>query len=291
MDRRLALMRLLNPVAGRAPRLFYRIAPVVGRVAWTIRPGMRRTIVRNLLPLCGGDEVRARRHGVEVIQNVARYYVDIASLPYRAMESFERDHLQIVNGERLDILKRAGPAIIVSSHNGNPELALQALTFRGRPFVALVEELEPPAFSAYMLRIRSSAGGTFRVANLGGLRDCYEALLAGGLVAMVADRDLQRNGVPVQLFGRRVCIGRGPWELARRTGSVILPMFAVRTTFENMLVTVEEPFYVARTADAGADIAAAAQHWATLLEAFLPRCPGQWTVLEDFWKVHACDES
>jgi lauroyl/myristoyl acyltransferase len=53
---------------------------------------------------------------------------------------------------------------------------------------------------------------------------------------------------------------------------------------------VEEPFRVAATEDANADIRQAVERFARLLEQHLRRDPGQWAVLEDFWRVHACGE-
>jgi KDO2-lipid IV(A) lauroyltransferase len=282
-------MRLLNPAVGRFPRAFYYVAHVAGWAAWRAKPQLRRKVMNNLLPLCDGDRRKARALGVEVARNVARYYVDLASLPHRDMVRFEADHLRIVNGERLEILDRPGPIMIVSCHTGNPELAIQALTYRGRPFVALVEELQPAPLRDYVRRLRSAVGGAFYDANFKGVRLSIETLRGGGLLGMIADRDIQRTGVCVSLCGRRVKLPHGPWDIARRTGAIMLPVFSLRAKLDDMVVYVEEPFSVGVTDDPEADVAAAAQRWACVLETHLRREPGQWTVTEDFWAVHACE--
>lgn len=288
---RLFLLRVLAPIIGRLPLVFYPVAALAGTTAWYIRPRERRHLTLNLLPLCDGDRERAEREGRRAYRNVARYWVDLCTLPHRNMAFFERDHLDLVHSERLVALEPDGPVIAVSAHTGNPELAIQALTYRGRPFIALVEPLRPPSLSRYMLAIRSSAGGYFQEATLAGLRNCVEALRRGECVGMMADRDIQETGLCVELAGRRVRLPRGPWELARRTHATVLPVFTSRGSRDNFRVYIEEAFKVNCSADAERDVREAIERWAAMFEKHLRREPGQWWVLEDFWDVHRCGES
>ncbi|MGI8927044.1 MAG: lysophospholipid acyltransferase family protein [Tepidiformaceae bacterium] len=284
-------LRLCAPIVGRLPAVFYPVASAIGRAGWHIRPRARGAILRNLLPLCDGDKTRARREGVRAYQNATRYWVDLATLPYRDMTRFDRDHLDIRDAERLAILQTMTPIIVVSAHTGNPELAVQALTNRGRHYVALVEPLRPPAFARELLRLRSSGGGAFYEAGFAGLRAAVGALREGGTLGILGDRDIQQSGVCVTLSGRCVRLPAGPWELARRTGATVLPIFSARVHADRFTLYVEEPLKVARTADAEGDIGEAVERWSRLLETNLRRDPGQWAVLEDFWKVHACGPS
>ncbi|MCC7366520.1 MAG: lysophospholipid acyltransferase family protein [Dehalococcoidia bacterium] len=285
---RLWLLWLLAPPLGRAPWFGYRVASVVGWLAWQLRPGQRRILMKNLLPFCDGDRERARRESLRAFQNVARYWVDLCSLPYRDLTEVERDHLVIVDAERLAVLERPGPVIAVSAHTGNPEFAIQALTHRGRAFIAMVEELRPPRFSRELLRRRSAAGGKFYEVNLGGLRACLDGLKRGELIGLNGDRDLQGTGICVPLGGRMAQLPRGPWELARRSGAVVLPVFTHRDHRDRLTLFVEEPFTVAHTEDPETDVRKAVERFAALLETHIRRDPGQWTVLEDFWRVHGC---
>jgi KDO2-lipid IV(A) lauroyltransferase len=216
--------------------------------------------------------------------------VDLATLPRRDIARFERDHLRVVNGERLKLLDEPGPLIVLSAHTGNPELAVQGFTNRGRAFVALVQPLQPPALANYLLKLRSSTGGAFYEADRRGVRACLEALRDGKLVAIIADRDIQGTGVCVDLCGRRVKLPRGPFELARRKHASLLPILAAREGVEDQVVFVEEPYRVRITGNAKEDVREAAQHWACILGQHLLRFPGQWKVLEDYWTVHACGE-
>lgn len=290
MSLRALTMRVAFYVAGRRPGPFYALAPLVARVVWELNPALRRRVIRNLLPLCEGDRRRARREGRRALQHVLAYYLDLVTLPHREMSRFEEEHLEIFHGERLELLRTNGAVLLVSAHTGNAELAIQALTYRGRAFVALVERLEPRDWAEYLLRLRSSAGGTFLEANFPGVRACIEALRSGGVVGMMGDRDIQHTGVCTELFGRAVRLPRGPWELARRTEALVIPIFSSRKRGDQFRIDVGEPFRVAASEDADADIRQAVERFAGLLEQHLRRDPGQWAVLEDFWRVHACGE-
>ena len=287
---KLGVARVLRPLVGRFPQFFYRLSPLAGWLAYHLRPGVRRNVVRNMLPLCDGDLQRAKREALQACQYVAQYWVDLASLPRRKMAGFEAERITLINGERLGVLDAPGPVVAVSAHMGNVELVIQALTYRGRDFIALVEAQKPPEWSRYLLDLRSSAGGNFHEAGFGGLRSSLSALKNGQLVGVMGDRDIQQTGLCVELQGRKVKLPRGPWELARRSGAVVLPVFCARTKRDFFDVHIEEPFHVDMTDDPEADARKAAEHYATLLEAHLRRDPGQWAVLEDFWRVHACRE-
>jgi KDO2-lipid IV(A) lauroyltransferase len=270
------------------PGVSYRLAGWAGWLAWRLNRTARRRLTRNLLPATNGDTVAAREAALTAYKNVFRYYVDLCSLPRRDLSSFEHEHLSLTGEEHLAILREAIPIVIVSAHTGNPELAVQALLARGRHFVALVEPLRPRRYANRLLRLRSSAGGEFHEADFAGLRNCLRTLRQGGVVAVMGDRDLAGNGTCVELLGRRVRLPQGPWELARRSEAVILPVFSSRGVSDAMAVNIEPPFRVGRGQDRARDVAEAAQRWARLFERHLYRDPGQWTVLEDFWQVHGC---
>lgn len=282
------LLQVLAPILGRLPRIAYPFATLLGFVAWYTRPAIRGRIIRNLLPFCDGDAARAEQNGRRAYQNVARYWIDLCTLAYRDMTNFEREHLAIEYPERLQRLETPGPVVAVSAHTGNPELVIQALTYRGRAFIAVVEALRPAKFSRELLRRRSFAGGRFYEANFGGVRACLDALKRGELVGLMGDRDIQGTGICTHLAGREVLLPRGPWEIARRSGALVVPVLTARTDRDNFTVTVEEPFHVDTTEDAELDIRKAVERWTAILEAHIRRDPSQWDVLEDFWTVHAC---
>lgn len=278
------------PLASRFPAPFYGLAWVLGTLAWAIQRRGRARIIRNLAPAFDGHEGMARRASLQVFRNVARYYADMASLPGMDPATLEARALDIVHNERLEVLKGDRPVIIVSAHLGNPEIAVQALAERGRPFAALVEPLEPPTYARKLLQIRSSAGGRFYEATTMGVHSAMRDLREGAVLALIADRDIQGRGVCVEFMGRHVRMPRGPWVIARREGALVVPMFVERRNRMRFQLFVEDPFEVdAEPVTEDEAVCRAAAHWATLLEEYVRREPGQWTVTEDYWRVHACE--
>lgn len=288
-DARSVAFDLAGPVAGRLSLVAYPVAEFGGSAAWRLRPGLRRAVMRNL-HFAGVPRAELRDASRRAIVRAASYWVDAMSMPYRDMTTFEASNLQIEGAEHLAAFAEPGPIIIASAHTGNAELAIQALLARQRPFVALVEPLEPPEFMARMLRNRSSAGATFVPADREGLRVCIRALRDGGVAGLMADRDFAGTGICVELFGRCVRLPLGPWELARRHHARVIPMFSLRRRRDQFTVHAFEPFDVSRTSDAETDIREAASHWVRCFEAVLAPDPAQWVLLYDYLREHACAE-
>ena len=286
----LAALRLGTPLAGRFPRPAYALARGAGRLVCALRPRARERVAANLTPICGGNRERARALAPRVFQCAASYYVDLATLPYRDHAGYERDHLIVMGGEHVPELFEPRPTIIASAHTGGPELALIAIAQRGRGWVELVEPLSPPGLARRLAELREAAGGRVAEANASGFRQALRELRAGGLVALVVDRDLAGNGVCAELLGRKVLLPRGPWELAHRTGATVIPLFAQRRRGDDQTVWLERPFTVPAGGDREEAVRAAAQRWADQFGEHLRRDPGQWTVLESFWEEHACGQ-
>ena len=62
-----------------------------------------------------------------------------------------------------------------------------------------------------------------------GVRETLTHLRDGGLVALMADRDIQRGGRLTPFFGERAPLPTGPIELALRPNAAVVPGFPIRT--------------------------------------------------------------
>lgn len=282
-------MRLAVPLVQRAPTLGYLAAELAAAAMWLLRSNLRRQAIANLAPFAESPRA-ARQAAFRTFMNVGRYYVDLALIPRRDPREFEREHVYVETPERLPWVEQPGPVVFVSAHYGNPDQLVQFLTSRRPTFTAVVERLEPPAVHRVVHRLRSAHGGQFVEADLKGARRCLETLRAGEPVAIVGDRDLAGNGVCVTLAGRRVKLPRGPWELARRTGAPVVPVFLRRLGRRDFGAWIGEPIRVRADGDHEEAIADAAARWAAVLEGQIRRDPGQWLVLENFWETHRCGE-
>src|ERR1700712_5225906 len=137
-------------------------------------------------------------------------------------------HAAAVGGEHVTAALDAGRgAILALPHSGNWDLAGVWLTNTHGRFATVAERLKPESLYNRFLAYRESLG--FEVLPLtGGPRPPFEILAerlrGNGLVCLMADRDLTRSGVTVDLFGEPTMLPAGPAKLAMATGAALLPV-------------------------------------------------------------------
>ncbi|MGA9310176.1 MAG: phosphatidylinositol mannoside acyltransferase [Pseudonocardiaceae bacterium] len=160
------------------------------------------------------------------LRSYARYWREVFTLPWsdhaalvdrldRAMEGVE--HLD-------DALARGRGVVVALPHSGNWDMA--GLWFVGRhgAFSTVVERLAPEALYQRFVAYRGSLG--FDIVPLTGdetpTRRLLHRLRAGGVVCLLADRDLTGAGMAVEFFGATARMPLGPARLAAATGATLL---------------------------------------------------------------------
>jgi KDO2-lipid IV(A) lauroyltransferase len=230
------------------------------------------------------SEAEARRAAKEVFRNIALYYADVAHLPRMNLKQFfeRRFAFQGLDEHLRPAIAEGKGAIILGAHVGNPELAVQALAHLGIHVFALTEPVHPRV-SRLMDRFRASQGLTFAPVSVGNVKRVFQTLKRGGVVALMADRDIEGPKETMEFFGEPTLMPTGPIEVGLRTGAPILPSFCVRKSKYAIEAWVEKPLRLARTGDMAADVRAAMSEYIERLEACLRANPGQWAVLERVW--------
>ena len=143
------------------------------------------------------------------------------------------------------------------------------------------EPLVHPKFTFGSLN--HTPGVRFVEADLAGVREALSHLRAGGLVAILSDRDIQGTGREVVFFGERARLPSGPIELALRTGAAVIPGVGLRLGPARYSATMMQPLDLQRTGDREADIAAGMQTLAHALEECIESAPDQWFALQPIW--------
>ena len=153
-----------------------------------------------------------------------RYWAEGATLPAqsggRVLERFE-----IVEGRSTSTRRwRAGRGCIIAlPHVGSWEWGGALLAQIGYPMTAVAEDLEPPELFEWFVAKREAMG--LHIEPLGPERRAQAALGVlgdGGLVGLLCDRDIEGNGIEVELLGARTTMPAGPATLALRTGATLL---------------------------------------------------------------------
>lgn len=206
-----------------------------------------------------------------------------------------RSRIEVV-AENLAVWERACAGgrgvLVITGHVGNWEVGSAVPGDQGgaRVHVVREEEMDPraQAFIGRLLAERMGEGYTthFAAGNpLLGLA-LHEALGRGEVVALQGDRP-RREGkrLRLALFGRSFEIAAGPMVLARAAGVPLVPVFVLREGRLRYRTVFHEPIEVAKTADRGADLAAAGDRFLAVLEATIRAHPHQWFCFRRLWDV------
>lgn len=218
-----------------APRgLAYRIATLVGRLAFWAWPGGRQATTRNFRVVLGpgvsAPAVRATAR--RSLERYCRYLADFARLEREATS--ERG-LVVQDAAVFDQLRelhaRYGGVIIATMHFGDWDAGAVATAQAGFPVTAVADDFGDKRLDALVLGSRERLGVEIVRASSGAL-GAVRALQRGRLVALVVDRPLATGGITVSFFGRPVRVPAGAARLALRTGSPIVAAACYRTRSE-----------------------------------------------------------
>ena len=269
-------------------RVLYGLANLTGELAYVLFVRVRHNVWDNMRHVMGPATPKAelRRAARQVFRNIARYYVDLIYRPRLDVQRLYARQLAHYGLEEnlLAPLKQGKGVILVSGHFGDAELVVQGLLPLGVKAIALTEPLEPPALSRLVHRLRSSAGHTFLPVSLSNVKAALRYLKAGGLVALMCDRDIEGRSLRVPFCGAPAGMPVGAVELATRTGAALVPVFSHRRNGNHHDVFAEPPVELARTGDPQADLKTNVRRLLERFEPHLRSDPGQWTVLEAVWE-------
>ncbi|MGH3786037.1 MAG: phosphatidylinositol mannoside acyltransferase [Pseudonocardiaceae bacterium] len=160
------------------------------------------------------------------LRSYARYWQEIFMLP-------AADHAALVGRvdgavegiEHLnDALAKGRGVVVALPHSGNWDMAGLWFVERHGAFSTVAERLTPEALYQRFVDYRASLG--FDIVPLTGAGNPTPRLLrrlrAGGVVCLLADRDLTGAGLAVDFFGGAARMPMGPARLAAATGATLL---------------------------------------------------------------------
>jgi len=160
------------------------------------------------------------------LRSYLRYWMESFRLPAWS-EQHMSENVQITDIHRLtDGIESDRGVILALPHLANWDLAgAYVTTGLKTPFSTVVERLKPESLFDRFVAYRESLGMEV-LPHSGGAAfgTLARRLRAGGLVCLVADRDLSASGIEVAFFGERTRMPAGPAMLAQQTGALLLPV-------------------------------------------------------------------
>ncbi|MFE3636474.1 phosphatidylinositol mannoside acyltransferase [Streptomyces sp. NPDC059168] len=271
--------RLPEPVAVRLGR-------TVADLAWKRRgKGVQRLEANyaRVVPDAGPDRLaELSRAGM---RSYLRYWMESFRLPAwspeRVRAGFEAKDLHHLT----DGLASGRGVILALPHLANWDLAGAWVTTELRtPFTTVAERLKPETLYDRFVAYREGLGMEV-LPHSGGsaFGTLARRLREGGLVCLVADRDLSASGTEVDFFGARARMPAGPALLAQQTGALLLPVTLRYDDSPVMKGRVYPPIEVPETGTRAERTSAMTQSLADAFAAGIAEHPEDWHMLQRLW--------
>ncbi|MEU7372308.1 phosphatidylinositol mannoside acyltransferase [Streptomyces albidoflavus] len=219
------------------------------------------------------------------MRSYLRYWMESFRLPawseQRIKEGFEPEGLHHLT----DGLAAGKGVILALPHLGNWDLAGAWVTRNlGVPFTTVAERLKPETLYDRFVAYREGLGMEV-LPHTGGsaFGTLARRLRAGGLVCLVADRDLSASGVEVTFFGDTARMPAGPAILAQQTGALLLPVTLWFDATPVMKGRVHPPVEVPETGTRAEKTSLMTQALADAFAEGIADHPEDWHMLQRLW--------
>ncbi|MEV6512093.1 phosphatidylinositol mannoside acyltransferase [Streptomyces sp. NPDC051642] len=274
-----AVKKLPEPVAVRLGR-------TVADLAWKRRgKGVRRLESNYARVVPDASPERLAELSRAGMRSYLRYWMESFRLPAwsadRVKAGFDPKDVHHLT----DAIASDRGVILALPHMANWDLAGAWVTTKlETPFTTVAERLKPETlydrFVAYReglgMEVLPHSGGTAFGMLARRLRD-------GGLVCLVAERDLSASGVEVKFFGETTRMPAGPALLAQQTGALLLPVTLWYDDSPVMKGRVHPPVEVPESGDRAEKTSVITQALADAFATGIADHPEDWHMLQRLW--------
>jgi KDO2-lipid IV(A) lauroyltransferase len=271
--------KLPEPVARRLGR-------TIADAAWKKRgKGVQRLEANLARVVPDATPQRLQQLSKKGMRSYLRYWMESFRLPAwskeRIKDGFTAKDLHYLT-EGLD----AGKGVVLAlPHMGNYDLAGAWVTTKlDTPFTTVAERLKPETLYDRFVAYREGLGMEV-LPHTGGAAfgTLARRLRAGGLVCLVADRDLSSSGVEVKFFGETTRMPAGPAMLAQQTGALLLPVTLWYDDSPVMRGRVHPPVDVPETGTRAEKTSVMTQALADAFATGIADHPEDWHMLQRLW--------
>jgi KDO2-lipid IV(A) lauroyltransferase len=274
-----AVKKLPEPVA-RA--LFRTIADQV----WKRRGKSVLRLESNLARVVpGASPARLAALSKAGMRSYMRYWMESFRLPTWSPARIKAS-MDVTDVHRLtDGLDTGRGVILALPHLGNWDLAGAWVTTDLKvPFTTVAERLRPETLYDRFVAYREGLGMEV-LPHSGGAAfgTLARRLRAGGLVCLVADRDLSASGVEVKFFGDTARMPAGPALLAQQTGALLLPVTLAYDDTPVMKARVHAPVEVPDSGSRREKTSLMTQALADAFAVGIAEHPEDWHMLQRLW--------
>jgi lauroyl/myristoyl acyltransferase len=274
-------------VRGMPERLARAQFDVVADAAWLRGGGSVDQLRANLARVRPDlDDHAVRMLTRTAMRSYLRYWCEVFRLPRMSIDEIV-ERMFVVDEARLRAAVAAGDGVILAlPHMGNWDHAGAWLAGTGVPFTTVAERLHPESLFERFVAFRESLG--MEVLPLtGGERPPYDLLAdrlrGGGVLCLLADRDLTATGVDVDFFGSPARMPAGPAALAHDTGAALLPVTLWYPDRRRWHARIHPQVQVPAAGDRAAKVRAMTQQTADAFASAIDAHPADWHMLQRVW--------
>ncbi|WEO98542.1 phosphatidylinositol mannoside acyltransferase [Streptomyces sp. FXJ1.172] len=263
-----------------------RLGRTIADLAWKQRgKGVKRLESNYARVVPGATPERLAELSRAGMRSYLRYWMESFRLPAwsreRVKTGFDPKDIHYLT----DGLASGQGVVLALPHMANYDLAGAWVTTKlETPFTTVAERLKPETlydrFVAYReglgMEVLPHSGGSAFGTLARRLRD-------GGLVCLVADRDLSASGVEVDFFGERTRMPAGPALLAQQTGALLLPVTLWYDDSPVMQGQVHPPVEVPGTGTRAEKTSVMTQALADAFATGIAGHPEDWHMLQRLW--------
>jgi len=261
----------------------------VGRAAYALAGGLRRTGLRNLeLAFPEMDPPERERLLRGSFESLGRQLGHVSQFPRatpeRLREIVEYDEEDV---KLLDIARARGRGVIfLTGHLGAWELLCFAHSAFYNPLSFLVRPIDNPLIEEMVESLRTRYGNQ-PIDKKAAARTALRLLKSGGTLGVLADLNTQeREGVFVPFFGVPACTTAGVATLALRTDATVIPCFAPWDERRQKFVFRGGPVIeLVRTGDDARDVEINTANFTAAIEHYVRMFPDQWLWIHKRWKT------
>ncbi|MFJ9707482.1 phosphatidylinositol mannoside acyltransferase [Streptomyces sp. NPDC101234] len=263
-----------------------RLGDSIADLAWRQRgKGVQRLESNYARVVPDASPERLRELSRAGMRSYLRYWMESFRLPAWSEERI-RGGFDVKDVHHLtDGLASDRGVIIALPHLANWDLAGAWVTTElNTPFTTVAERLKPETlydrFVAYReglgMEVLPHSGGT-------AFGTLARRLRGGGLICLVADRDLSESGVEVDFFGDKARMPAGPALLAQQTGAYLLPVTLWYDDTPVMKGRVHAPIEVPESGDRTSRTSVMTQALADAFATGIADHPEDWHMLQRLW--------
>lgn len=249
---------------------------LLGKIVYFILRKQREKVLLALRSAFGLKPGEIRKISRKVFYNLGRNAAD--TLRMVGPEDFRQGLIKVKGGKRLQEAYKMGKGLVgLTAHLGNWELIGAWLSWKGYPLTVVGRRLYDLRLDKMLLGYREGVGERI-VPVSQGARSLLLALKRGEMIGLLADRGGKGvRRIPIPLFGRLAFIPLGPFLLAQRAGSPLLPLFIHLEDDGKHLIDVGDPI------EPEGGLRNLVGRWVEVLEGFVRRYPTHWAWMGVNW--------